>query len=114
MCFGRDTAGQVRQRAGDGGLAAQRGGADDGDGVVRREVVAGIFECDQVQRRDQRAGRVTRHDIDLPIGQRAIDQRELHPARLGREAQAISGDQARIAVLPLEKLVSEPRRPPRP
>ena len=76
-------------------------------GVVRREVVPVVLEHRQVVGVDQAARRVAGDQIHLPLGERAVDQRQVHRPRRRGEVQAVASARPGIAVGALQELVAE-------
>ena len=60
------------------GEAGERRLADDGDGIVGREVVAVVFEGDEAEGVDEAVGGVPGDDVDLTIDEGAVDEAEIH------------------------------------
>jgi len=89
----------------------QRGTADDGDGVVGREVVAVVFEGDEVERVDEAAGGIAGDDVDLMIEQGAIEEAEVHDTWLGCEVEIVTGAPAGKTVGALEEFVADAGAP---
>ncbi len=102
-----DTARERGQSGVDLRMREQRRGARDDGGVIRREVVAIVLEHDQAVRIDEAAGRVARYQIDLPLRERPIDQREIHGRRRCGKPQSVGARKARVAVLTLKEFVAE-------
>ena len=82
-----------------------------GHGFVGREIMAVVFEHEQIERRDQAVGRVAGGQIDLFILERAGEQAQVHDAgRLG-ETQAVGRGQSFVAVGALHEFVAESGAP---
>jgi hypothetical protein len=89
----------------EGGLANYR------DGVVRREIVAVIFECDEAEGIDKAVGGVSGDDVDLMIDESAVDEAEVHDFGSFGEAEIVAVAPAAEAVGPLEKFVPDADAP---
>jgi len=68
----------------------QRGAADDGYGIVRREIVAIVFEGDEVERVDQTVSGVARDNVDLLIDQGAVEEAKVHDTGRGGEVEIVA------------------------
>ncbi len=62
------------------GCEPQRVLADEGYGLVGREVVPIIGEGDEAERADGAVGGVAGDDVDLPLEASAVEQAEVHDA----------------------------------
>ena len=71
--------------------------ADEGDGVVGREVVAVVGEDGEAEGADGAVGGVAGDDVDLVVGEGAVEQAEIHGAQ-GGEVQVVGGGEAGEAV----------------
>src|SRR5262249_41299353 len=65
------------------------------------------LERDEVKRGDQTVRGISRDDVHFVVNQGAIDEAEIHHARLLREAQSITLAPAFVAVRPFEKFIAE-------
>ena len=113
MAAARDAAAEPRDGAADFGVTQQRRRVHDGDGVVGRKVLPVVFEHRQIQRVDQPRGRIAGDDIDLPFGERAVHERQVHDARRLAEAQTVGRREPAVAVGPIQELVAECGAPAR-
>ena len=84
---------------------------NDRHGLVRREVVAIVFQNEQIQRRDQSVGGISCGEVHLFVLERAGQQAQVHDARGFGEAQAVGCGQALVAVGTLHELVAEAGAP---
>jgi len=50
----------------------------DGNGIVRRKIVAVVGESNEAEGIDQAVRGIYRHNIDLMIDEGAIDEAEIH------------------------------------
>ena len=87
--------------------------ADDGDGIVRGEIVAIVGEANEMERVDEAVGGIAGHDVYLFIDEGAIDEAEIHDAGSFSEAQAVALDEAAVAVGALEEFVPDAGAPTR-
>src|ERR1700675_5052572 len=92
-------------------MLLQRLLADHGDRFVRREIVAVIFENEQIERRNQAVRGVARSNIDLMIFQCRGEQAQIHDAGWRGEAEARSASESGITVRTLHKFVAKPGAP---
>ena len=81
--------------------------ANDRDGVVRREIVAIVFEGDEMQGVDQAVGGVAGDDVDLMINEGAIEKAEVHDVRRSGEVEIVAGTPAGESVGTLEEFVTD-------
>ncbi len=74
--------GELSGKVGEGGAelreTRERGLANYGDGVVRREVVAVVSEGDEPEGVDEAVGGVAGDDVHLMIDEGAVDEAEVH------------------------------------
>src|SRR5580658_8947298 len=82
-----------------------------GHGLIGREIAAIVAEDDQAKRGDQPVSGIACYDVHLLLLQSAIQQAQIHDARLSDEAEAVSLCPAAIAVRTLHELVPEARTP---
>src|ERR1700734_2953496 len=92
-------------------MLLQRLLADHGDRFVGREIVAVIFESEQIERWKQAVRGVARSNIDLMIFQCRAEQAQIHGPGGGGEAEAVSGSQSGITVRTLHKFVAKSGAP---
>ena len=81
--------------------------ADDGNGVVGREVVAVVFEGDESKGIDEAIGGVTRDDVNLMFDKSAVDEAEVHDFGSFGEVEIIAAAPAAETVGTLEKFVPD-------
>jgi hypothetical protein len=108
---GGEFAGEI----GEGGAELRKllegGLANDGDGVVGREIVAVIFECEKAEGVDKAVGGVSGDDVDLMINESAVDEAEVHDFGSFGEAKIVAVAPAAEAVGALKKLVADANAP---
>ena len=92
-------------------MAEERGRPDHRHRIVRRKIVQAVVERGQVERVDLSAGRIAGDHVDLAVGKRLVNERQIHRARRAAKVQPVGPAQAGIAIRALEKLVAESRRP---
>ena len=110
---GRDFSGEVGEGRAEGREFGEGIVADDGDGVVWREIVAVVGEADEVKRIDEAVGGIAGDDVDFFIDEGAIDEAEVHDAGSFGETQAVALDEAAVAVGAFEKFVADAGAPAR-
>jgi len=71
---GGEFAGEIGEGGAKLGESGERGLADDGDGVVWREVMAIVFEGDEAEGVNEAVGGVAGNDVDLTIDEGAVDE----------------------------------------
>ena len=81
--------------------------ADDGDGVVGREVVFVVDQRDEVEGVDEAVGGIAGDDVDLFVDEGAVDEAEVHDAGRCGEMQAVKLAPATEAGGALEEFVAE-------
>lgn len=109
--LGGDFAGEI----GEGGAELREffegGLADDGDGVVGREIAEIVFKSKEMEGVDEAVGGIAGDDIDLMIDQGAIEEAEVHDLRRGREMEAVTLAPPGEAVGALEEFVADADAP---
>jgi len=80
--------------------------ADDGDGVIGREIVEIVFEGNEVERVDEAVGGIAGDDVDLMIDEGSIEEAEVHDIGRGGEVEIVAGTPAGEAVGAFEKFVA--------
>ena len=85
--------------------------ANDGDGVVRREIVAIVFEGDEMERVNQAVGGIAGDDVDLVIDEGAIEEAEVHDVWWSGEVERVAITPAAEAVGTLEEFVADTGAP---
>jgi hypothetical protein len=108
---GGEFAGEIGEGGAELGELPERGFADDGDGVVGREIVAVVFESDEAERIDEAVGGVSGDDIHLMIHEGAVDQAEVHDFGRFGEAEAVTFAEAGKPVGALEEFVADAGAP---
>jgi hypothetical protein len=104
-------SGQIGERGAELGELGEGGLADDGDGVVGREVVAVVGEGDEAESADETVGGVAGDDVHLVIEEGAVDEAEVHDAgRLG-EVEIVAIAEAGKAVGALKEFVADAGAP---
>lgn len=104
---GGDFAGEVRESRRELRVASERVLANDGDGVISREVVKIVLKRDEVEGVDEAVGGVAGDHIDFFFSERAVNQAEVHDAGLRGEMQAVALGPAGEAVGAFEKFVAD-------
>ena len=92
-------------------MACQHLRPNDRHGFVRREVVAIVFQNEQIQRGDQSIGGISRCEVHLLVLESARQQAQVHDARGLGEAQAVGCGQALVTIGTLHELVTEAGAP---
>jgi hypothetical protein len=108
---GGDFAGEVGEGCAQRREFGEGFAADDGDGIVRGEIVAIVGEANEMERVDETVGGIAGDDVYLFIDEGAIDEAEIHDAGSFSEAQAVALDEAAVAVGAFEKLVADASAP---
>ncbi len=85
--------------------------ADDGDGVVRREIVAIIFEGDEMEGVDQAVRGIAGDDVDLMIDEGAVEEAEVHNVWRSGEMERVTIAPAGETVGSLEEFVANTGAP---
>jgi hypothetical protein len=93
------------------GEFGERGLADDGDGVVRREVVAIVFEGDEAEGVDEAVSGVAGDDVHLTIDEGAVDKAEVHNAGLPGEMEIVAIAPAAETVVALKEFEADAHAP---
>jgi hypothetical protein len=106
-----DFSGEVGEGCAKCGEFCERVAADDGDGVVGREIVAIVGEADEMERVDEAVGGIAGDDVDFLVDERAVNEAEVHHARRFREMQTVTLNEAAIAVGAFEKFVADAGAP---
>ena len=92
-------------------MPSQHFAPDDGDGFVRREIMAVVLEHKKIECRDQAVGHVSRSQVNLFVPEGARQQTQIHDAgRLG-EAESVGRRQSLVAVGALHEFVAEAGTP---
>src|SRR6267378_4012021 len=109
------SGGKLTGQIGDGGTklgeSRESGLADDGNGVIGREVVAVVFEGDESERINEADGGVTRDDINLMIDESAVDETEVHDFGRFGEMEIVAAAPAGEPVGTFEKFVADTDSP---
>ncbi len=93
------------------GKFGERRLANDGDGVVGREVVAVVLESDKAEGINEAVGRVAGDDVHLMIDEGTINKAEVHDFGRSCEMEIVAVAPAAEAVGALEKFVADARAP---
>jgi len=105
------SGGELTGKIGEGGTklgkSRESGLADNGNGVVGREVVAVVFEGDESEGIDEAIRGVTRDDVNLMFDKSAVDEAEVHDFGSFGEVEIIAAAPAAETVGTLEKLVAD-------
>src|SRR5579872_3601789 len=102
---GGDFSGEVGEGRAERWEFCERVVADDGDGVVWREIVTIVGEANEMERVDEAVGGIAGDDVYFFIDERTVDKAEVHHAGSFGEMQAVTLDEAAIAVGAFEKFV---------
>jgi hypothetical protein len=105
--FGADLAGQSIHCDLDFGMALERVFADQRDGLVGRKEVEVVRQHHEAERADGAVGGVAGDDVDLAVGEGAIEQAEVHDAGRAGEVQVVGGGEAGQAVGSRLELVAD-------
>src|SRR5258708_29190792 len=108
---GGEFAGEIGEGGAKLGESGEGGLADDGDGVVGREIVAVVFEGDEAEGIDEAVGGVAGDDVDLMINEGAVDESEVHDFGGSGEAEAVIFAEAGKTVGALEEFVADAGAP---
>jgi hypothetical protein len=95
---GGEFAGEIGEGGAKLGESGERGLADDGDGVVWREVMAIVFEGDEAEGVNEAVGGVAGNDVDLTIDEGAVDEAEIHHFGRFGEMKIVAAGEAAEAV----------------
>jgi hypothetical protein len=85
--------------------------ADDGDGVVRREVVEIVREGHEPEGVDEAVGGVAGDDVHLMIDESAVDEAEVHDFGRFGKVETVAGAEPGEAVGALEEFVTDAGAP---
>jgi len=80
--------------------------ADDGDGVIGREIVQIVFEGDEAERVDEAVGGIASDNVDLVIDEGSVEEAEVHDIGRGGEVEIVAGAPAGETVGAFEKFVA--------
>jgi hypothetical protein len=109
------SGGELTGEIGEGGTklgkSRESGLTDDGDGVIRREVVAVVFKGHKSEGINEAIGGVARDDVYLMIDESAIDKAEVHDFGRSREIEIVALAPTAEAIRTLEKFVADPDAP---
>ena len=107
--------GEFSGEIGEGGAELReflnRGLADDGDGVIGREVVMVVFEGDEMEGVDEAVGGVAGDDVGLMANEAAIEEAEVHDSGGFGEMEIVTFDKAGETVGAFEKFVADSGAP---
>ena len=95
---GGEFAGEIGKGGAELGESFESGGANDGNSVIRRKVMAVVFESDQAERINQAVGGIAGDDVDLMINEGAVDQAKIHDLGGFGEVEAVVLGEAEEAV----------------
>src|SRR5579859_796009 len=109
---GGDFAGEIGEGGAELREFLERVAANDGDGVVGREIVEIVFEGDKVKRVDEAVSRIAGDDIDLMIEESAIEEAEVHDVWLRGEVESVAAAPAAESVGAFEEFVADAGAPP--
>jgi hypothetical protein len=108
---GGEFSGKIGQRGAELRKLREGGLANDGDGIVGREVVAVIGESYQAESIDEAVSGVAGDDINLVIEEGTVDEAEVHDFGRFGEAQAVTFAEAGKTVGALEEFVADAGAP---
>jgi hypothetical protein len=109
------SSGDFSGEIGEGGAKLRKprkcGLADDGNGVVGREIVKVVNEWGETERVNESVCGVARNDVDLMIEKGAVEQAEVHDAGRSSEAERVAIAPAAEAVGALEEFIADADAP---
>jgi len=108
---GGELASEIRKGGAELREFLESGAANDGNGVVGREIVAVVFEGDEAEGVDEAVGGIAGNDVDLMIDEGAVDEAEVHDARLPGEVEGVAVAPAVETVGTLEEFVADADAP---
>jgi hypothetical protein len=108
---GGELAGEIVKSGAKLGKLREGGLADDGDGVVRREVVAVVGESDEAERVNEAISGVASDNVDLMIDEGAVDEAEVHDFGRAGEVEIVAGSEAGETIGALEEFVANSGAP---
>jgi len=108
---GREFSGEIGEGGAELRKFLERVAANDGNSVVRREVVEIVFESDEVKRVDEAVGGIAGDDIDLMIDESAIEEAEVHDVGLRGEVESVTSAPTAETVGALEEFVADTGAP---
>lgn len=106
-----DLASEVGESSAKLRIFFERGIANDGDRVVRREIMAIVLERDQVERVDETVSGIAGNDIDLPIDECTIDKSRIHDTGSCGKVKIVAIAPAMKTVGALDELVTDSDAP---
>lgn len=109
--FGGDFAREIGQHGAELGEFFESVVADDGDGVVRREIMAVVVERNEVKSVDEPVGGVAGDDVHLTINESAIEEAKVHDVGRRGEVEMVAVAPATETVGALEKFVADADAP---
>ncbi|MGC1489960.1 MAG: hypothetical protein WA798_01225, partial [Candidatus Acidiferrum sp.] len=89
----------------------ESGIANDGNGIVRREIMTVVLERNEMERIDETVGGAAGDDINLMIEESAIKKAEVHDAGSSGEMEIVAIAPAAKTVGTLEKFVADADAP---
>jgi hypothetical protein len=104
-------ASEIRKGGAELGESFKSGATNDGDGVVGREIMTVVFEGDEAERVDEAVGGIAGDDVDLMIDEGAVDEAEVHHARLLGEVEGVAVAPAAETVWALEEFITDADAP---
>ncbi len=98
---------QIGEGGAELGKSRKSGLANDGDGVVRREIVKVIGERNKAERINEAVSGVAGDDVHLMVEEGAVEEAEVHDAGRSGEAERVAIAPAAEAVGALEEFIAD-------
>lgn len=111
--LGADFPGEISKGSPKLWKSFESGMANDGDGVIGREIVEVVVERNELQRVNETVRGIAGDYVDLMIDERAIEEAEVHDPGLRREVEGVAIGPAAKAVGTLEEFVAYADTEPR-
>jgi hypothetical protein len=108
---GGEFASEIREGGTQEGKFFESGASNNRDGVVGREIVTVVVQSDEAKGIDQAIRRIAGDDVHLMINEGAIDEAEVHDARLAGEMESVAVAPATETVGALEEFVADADAP---
>src|SRR5258708_27962516 len=103
----REFASEIGKGGAELGEPFESGAANDGNGVIGREIMAVVFEGDQAERINQAVGGISGDDVHLMLDEGAVDEGEGHDAGPPGEMEGGAFAPASETVGAVEALVTD-------
>lgn len=104
---GGDFAGEISQGASELRKFFEREMANDGDGIIGREIAEVIVERNEMQRVNETVRGIAGDYVDLMIDKGAIEEAKIHDAGLRGKAEAVTIGPAAKTVGTLEEFITD-------